>query len=299
MIPLNPQNNKTKIIIIMLRKSFYTLLAIAITGISLQAQSLKTPAPSPLQTIKQAFALSDITIEYSRPSAKGRVIFGNLVPFEKIWRTGANAATKITFGEDVMVEGQKVVAGTYALYTVPNKNSWEVMLYNDLKLGGNTAEYKKENEVVRFTVNTKPVVEKVETFTMNISDLTATAANIEMAWENTKVTFKVVADFDATLMKNIDAALASDTRPYFQAANYYYDNNKDLTKALEWANKAVEQNPKAFWAMQLKAKIEYKMKDYKSAIASAEKVIVVAKEAKNDDFVKQAEDLIAEAKKAK
>jgi tetratricopeptide (TPR) repeat protein len=283
----------------MLRKFFHTFLAIAITGISLQAQTLKTPAPSPLQTIKQAFALSDITVEYSRPSAKGRVVFGNVVPFEKIWRTGANAATKITFGEDVMVEGHKVAAGTYALYTIPNKNSWEIMLYNDLKLGGNTAEYKKENEVLRFTASPKNTAEKIETFTISISDMTATSTNIEMAWENTRVAFKVTADFDATLMKNIDAALATDTRPYYQAASYYYDNNKDLNKALEWANKAVEQNPKAFWAMQLKAKIEYKMKDYKSAIASAEKVIVVAKEAKNDDFVKQAEDLIAEAKKGK
>ncbi len=281
-------------------KSLFTLMTIAVIGItSLQAQTLKTPAPSPTQTIKQAFALSNITIEYSRPSAKGRVVFGNVVPFEKIWRTGANAATKITFGEDVEVEGHKVAAGTYALYTIPNKKSWDIMLYKDLKLGGNTAEYKKEEEALRFTVKPSSLKEKVETFTMNIADLKSNASNIELTWEKTKISFKVTADIDSKIMKNIENAVAADTLAYFQAASYYYENGKDLNKALEWANKAIEKNAKAFWIMQLKAKIEYKLKNYDASIATAEKVIVLAKEAKNDDYVKMAEDLIAEAKKAK
>jgi len=281
-------------------KSLYTLAIVAIMSIcSLQAQTLKTPAPSPLQTIKQAFALSDITVEYSRPSAKGRVIFGNVVPFEKIWRTGANGATKITFGEDVEVEGNKVEAGTYALYSIPNKKSWEVMLYKDLKLGGNTAEYKKENEVLRFTVKPESMKTKVETFTINISDVTSNTSNIELSWEKTKISFKVVADIDTKIMKNIDNAIAADTLAYFQAANYYYENGKDLNKALEWVTKAFDKNPKAFWILQLKAKIEYKLKNYDAAIASAEKVITLAKEAKNDDYVTMAEKLIADAKKAK
>jgi tetratricopeptide (TPR) repeat protein len=192
-----------------------------------------------------------------------------------------------------------VAAGTYALYTIPGKGKWEIMLYKDLKLGGNVAEYKKENEMLRFSVNTKPTAEKVETFTINIADMSAASTNVELLWENTKVSFKVTADFDATIMKNIETALAADSRPYYQAANYYYENNKDLTKALEWANKALEQNPKAFWVMHLKAKIELKMKNYDAAIATSEKVISMAKEAKNDDYVKLGEGVIAEAKKAK
>ncbi len=281
-------------------KKLKTIAAVLlITGGSIitNAQTLKVPAPSPLQTLKQAFALSDITIEYSRPGVKGRVIYGDVVPFGKIWRTGANATTKITFGEDVKVEGNAVAAGTYGIYTVPNKDSWEIMLYKDLTLAGNVAEYKKENELLRFTVKPTALGNKVETFTINVADVSPANANIELVWENTRVAFSVTADIDSKIMKNIETSLAKDSRPYFQAAGYYYDNNKDLKTALEWANKATEMNPKAYYMFMLKAKIEYKMKDNKAATATAEKVIALAKEDKNDDYVKQAEKLIAEAKK--
>lgn len=278
-------------------KSLSLSAAMLTFSLASQAQQLKTPAPSPLQTVKQAFALSDITIEYSRPSAKGRVVYGDVVPFGKIWRTGANNATKITFGEDVAVEGNTVTAGTYALYTIPNKDSWEIMLYKDLTLGGNTADYKKENEVAHFTVKPKTMNEKIETFTMGFSDVTSTTTNIELCWEKTCVMIKVVADIDARVMKSIESSLSADSRPYFQSANYYYENNKDMNKALEYINKAVESNPKAFYMYQLKAKIQVKLGDKKGAVATAqEKVIPSAKEAKNDDYVKQAEKLIAENK---
>jgi hypothetical protein len=274
-----------------------TAALVAMGSSAIQAQQLKTPAPSPLQTVKQAFALSDITIEYSRPSAKNRVVYGDVVPFGKVWRTGANGATKITFGEDVKVEGNAVTAGTYALYTIPNKDSWEIMLYKDLTLGGNVADYKKENEVAHFTVKPKALNDKVETFSIEVADITPTTSNIELNWEKTRVAFSVVADIDAKVMKNIETALANDTRPYFSAANYYYENNKDMNKALEYVNKGIETNPKAFWMFQLKAKIQAKLNDKKGSTASAEQVIVLAKEAKNDDYVKQAEKLIAENKK--
>lgn len=270
--------------------------AFTFAAITASAQQLKVPAPSPSQTIKQAFALSDITVEYSRPGVKGRVVFGDVVPFGKVWRTGANAATQITFGEDVTVEGTAVKAGTYALYTVPNKDTWDIMLYKDLKLGGNVNDYKKEDEVLRFSV--KPITQstKTETFTINIADVTNTTANIELIWDQTKVSFKVQADIDSKIMKNIDASLANDTRPYHQAASYYYDNNKDLQKALEWETKATEANPKAFWMWMQKARIQAKLGDKKGAVESANKVIALAKEAKNDDYVKMAEKLIAENK---
>ena len=147
------------------------MAAFTFTTISLSAQQLKVPAPSPLQTIKQAFALSDISIEYSRPSVKGRVIFGDVVPFGKIWRTGANASTQITFGEDVRIEGTSIAAGTYALYTIPNKDAWEIMLYKDLKLSGNVADYKKENEVLRFSAKSTYQANKTETFTITVADI--------------------------------------------------------------------------------------------------------------------------------
>ncbi len=267
----------------------------ALSSTSLNAQ-LKVPAPSPSGTVKQAVGLSDITIEYSRPGVKNRVIYGDVVPFGKVWRTGANSATKITFGEDVKVEGNAVPAGTYALYTVPNKDSWEVMLYKDLTMGGNVADYKKENELVRFIVKPKALNEKVETFTIDIADVTASSANIELNWEKTRVDINVVSDIDSKIMKNIETNVINDNRPYFQAASYYYDNNKDLAKATEWVDKAIASNPKAFWMVMLKAKIQAKQNDKKGAVASAEKVITLATEAKNDDYVAMAKKLIAENK---
>lgn len=280
-------------------KTICLALVSAISLSAVQAQALKVPAPSPLQTLKQAFALSEIGIEYYRPGAKGRVVFGDVVPFGKIWRTGANGATKITFGEDVKVEGTSVKAGTYALYSIPNKDNWEMMLYSDLKLGGDVASYDKAFEVLRFTVKTKALSDKVETFTINVADITASSANIELSWENTRVAFNVVADIDAAIMASIDKAINKDSKPYYQAASYYYDNNKDMKVALEWINKAVEQNPKAYWVMLLKARIELKNGDSKACIISCDKVILMATEGKNDDYVKMAEKLKEEAKKAK
>ncbi|HSY61723.1 MAG TPA: DUF2911 domain-containing protein [Cytophaga sp.] len=272
-------------------------IALSLSTLVVQAQTLKTPAPSTSQTIKQAFGLGDITLDYSRPSVKGRIIFGDVVPFGKLWRTGANAATKITFSDDVKVEGKDVKAGTYAIYTVPNKDSWEVILYSDLTMAGNTSNYKAENEVLRVVVKPIALTKSVETFTINLSDVTATSTTLEFIWEKTSVPVKITTEIDSKIMKNIESSLAADSRPYFQAASYYYDNNKDLNQALIWVNKAVEQNPKAFWVTMLKARIELKLNDKKAAIASAEKTAALATEAKNDDFVKMANDLIAEAKK--
>lgn len=281
-----------------MKHSIQLLCAFVFAAVSgLSAQTLKVPAPSPLQTLKQAFALSDISIEYSRPSAKGRVVFGDVVAYGKVWRTGANGATKITFGEDVKVRGVKVPAGAYALYTVPGKDSFQVMLYKDLKLGGDVANYNKANEQISFFVKTGKLTEKVETFTINVAAITASSANIELSWENTVVAFEVVADIDAAIMANIDAAINKDARPYYQAASYYYENGKDMNTALTWVTKATEQNPKAYWVMLLKAKIENKLNDTAAAIISANKVIAMATEGKNADYVKMGEDLIKTIRK--
>lgn len=282
-------------------KHTLALLLIMLIGSTIQvnAQALKTPAPSPLQSIDQAFALSNIKIEYSRPSVKGRVIFGDLVPYGKVWRTGANSSTKITFGDDVKIEGVALKAGTYALYTIPNKDSWDILFYKDLTLGGNVGEYKATDEVLRVKGKVSASPMKFETFTINIADVTSTTANIELLWDMTKVSFAVSTEIDEKVMKSIETAMEKDSRPYFQSANYYYENNKDLSKALSWVNTAIEQNPKAFWMTHLKAKIQMKMKDTKGAIESAEKSMTTAKEEGSDDYVKLNEKLIKEAKGGK
>jgi hypothetical protein len=280
-----------------MKKAIISILALAVLGFAdMKAQQLKVPAPSPAQTIKQSFGLGDVTIEYSRPAAKGRTIFGDLVPFGKIWRTGANSATKITFSDDVKFGGKDLKAGTYALYTIPNKDSWDIMLYKDLALGGNVADYKQENEVIR--VQAKPVAlsNKIESFTINMEDVLPASATLVMLWENTLVPVSITTDIDSRVMKNIENTVTNDNRPYFQAASYYYENNKDLKQALTWVNKALETNPKAFYMMLLKSKIEYKLNDKAAGKASAEKTIALATEAKNDDYIAMAKKLMAENK---
>lgn len=274
----------------------FTLIFTTINNLS--AQSLKTPVASPSQTLKQGFSLGEISIEYSRPSAKGRTVFGDLVPFGKVWRTGANAATKVTFTEEVMIENTTVPAGTYALYSIPDKDTWQLMLYKDLTLGGEVNDYKQENELARFKVKATTTANKTETFTITVDDITSTACNISISWENTKVSLPVRMEIDAKVMKNIETAMSpADKRPFYQAANYYYENNKDMKQALEWINKAVEMNPKAYWVYTLKSKIQIKMNDFKGAVETSEKAIQLATEDKDDTYVNTNRKLIEQAKK--
>jgi Protein of unknown function (DUF2911) len=261
-------------------------------SMEISAQGLKTPAPSPTQTIKQDFALSTVEVVYSRPNAKGRVIFGDLVPYGKMWRTGANGATKLTFGEDVKVGGMPVKAGSYALYTIPNKDEWEIVINkgaNNSGLGG----YKAEDDVARFKVKPSTLPFAVETFTIMLSDQTASSMKLWVIWGNTEVGLPIEADIDTKIMKSINEAMNVDSKPYFAAAGYYFDNGKDLTKALEWANKAVEAQPKAYWVAHLKAKIQAKMGDKVGAKATALMSIALAKEGGNPDYVALNEKLIA------
>jgi hypothetical protein len=278
--------------------NFWVILVSLLSLFNVTAQqTLKVPAPSPTQTLKQNFALGEITLEYSRPSIKGRTVFGDLVPYGKIWRTGANASTKITLTDDVKIEGKDVKAGTYAVYSIPNKDSWDITLYSDLTLNGNTSSYKPESEVLRVTVKPTALAAKVETFTIVLADVTSTSLTLELLWDKTRVPVKITSDIDARIVKNIETSLATDSRPYFQAASYYYETDKDLNQALTWVNKAVEQNPKAFWVLMLKARIQLKLKDNTAATASAEQVVTLATEAKNEDYVKMGNELIATAKK--
>lgn len=256
------------------------------------AQGIKTPAPSPTQTLKQDFALSSIEVTYSRPAAKGRKIFGDLVPFGKIWRTGANASTKVTFGEDVKVGGMPVKAGSYAIYSVPTANDWEIIINKGANNSGLTG-YKTEDDVARFKVPSMQLPMMIENFTIILGNLTASSADIQILWENTAVQIPVVADIDTKIMAQISSAMTVDSRPYFQAASYYFDNGKDINKALEWANKAVEAQPTAYWVMHLKAKVQAKAGDKAGAKTTAMKSMEMAKEAKNDDYVVLNQKLIA------
>lgn len=278
-----------------MKKLIYAIAGAFLASFGVSAQGIKTPSPSTTQTIKQEFALSSIELTYSRPNIKGRTIFGDLVPFGKVWRTGANAATKLTFGEDVKVGGIQVKAGTYVLYTIPNKDEWEIVLNKGLENWG-VDGYKTEQDVARFKVKPIALPFTVETFTMQFENVQPAATDLHILWDKTLVSFPVTADIDGKIMSQIDKALNVDSKPYFQAASYYFEAGKDLNKALGWADKAIEQNAKAFWIYHLKAKIQAKLNDKAGAKATALKSIEYAKEAKNDDYVALNEKLIASLK---
>ncbi|MCS6905664.1 MAG: DUF2911 domain-containing protein [Bacteroidia bacterium] len=254
------------------------------------------PQPSPLGSVTQKVGLADISITYSRPSARGRIIFGDLVPYNKLWRTGANASTKLKVSEDVTIEGHKIPAGEYSLLTIPGPNEWTIILNKDLKVTGE-ANYKQHEDLVRFTVKPQKTDRKIETFTIQFADLSSNnSCFIELMWENTLIRFKLETEVDSKVMAEIQNKLINPTSMYYQAARYYYENNKDLKQALEWINKATEKEQQ-YWMMYLKAKIQAANGDYKGALQTAELAKKLAAEAKNEEYVKMNEALITEFKK--
>ena len=267
-----------------------------------QAQ-IATPQASPKSTVSQRVGLTDITIVYSRPGVKARNIFGTVVPFGKRWRTGANATTSIKFSDDVMIEGKKVPAGEYGLYTIPNKTEWLVVLNKYTKLGAEVDGFKDDQDVARFSIKPYKVASKVETFTINFTDLTPATANVALEWEMTGAKFKITADVDTKVMAQIDEKITKAATPapgdLALAAVYYYDNNKDPKQALAWMEKANAAEPTKFWNLNTEAKIRLKMKDYAGATKAAEasKKAALAATPPNGEYVKMNEELIAEAKK--
>ncbi|WP_213086924.1 DUF2911 domain-containing protein [Chitinophaga agrisoli] len=257
------------------------------------AQGLKLPAPSPGATIKQDFALSSVEVNYSRPAVKGRNIMGDLVPYGKVWRTGANGATTITFGEDVKFGGTPVKAGKYGLLTIPAQSEWTVILTKDLNVTS-PAAYKPENDVVRVKASAMSDLPfSVESFMISFDQVLPTSMTMMLIWDKTVVPVEITADIDGKVMNQIDEAMKGDKKPYFAAASYYYENGKDLKKAQEWVDAAVKENPKAFYMVHLKAKILAKAGDKAGAKAAAQQSIELAKEAKNDDYVALNNKLIA------
>ena len=260
-----------------------------------QAQSLKTPAPSPTQTIKQDFGLGSIEVNYSRPSMKGRVIFGDLVPFNKVWRTGANSATTITFSDTTIIAGKKVSPGKYGLLTIPGTTEWTIIISSNTSVTS-PEDYKMEEDIVRVKSAVTSLKDKVETFTINVGNIATANCDFQLSWENTQVNMPVSVELDARIMKDIDRYVIKDNRPYGAAANYYVENGKDLKQALAWYDKAIESNPKAYWNVHAKAKCYAKMGMVKEAIETANKSIAIAKEAKDDNYVSLNEKLIKSLK---
>ena len=276
-------------------KKLIIAVFIAFACLAAEAQ-LKTPAPSPTQTIKQDFGLSTVELSYSRPAMKGRKIFGDLVPYGAVWRTGANSATTVTFGDEVTIGGTKIPAGKYGLLTIPDKNSWTVIISKQTDVTSPSA-YKQEMDVVRIPVSVSKMKSRAESFTMQFANISPTKCDLQISWDKSAVTLPIETDIDGKIMANIDKAMKSEKPPYFQAAMYYMDNGKDLNQALAWFNKAVEAQPDAFWIQHQWANCLAKLGQKSEAKTAALKSKELAAKAKNDDYVKLNDKLLKELAK--
>jgi tetratricopeptide (TPR) repeat protein len=255
---------------------------------------IKTPAPSSTQTIKQDFGISSIELVYSRPGMKGRKIFGDLVPWNKVWRTGANSATRIKFNDDVTIAGQALKAGEYAIFTVPNENEWEIIINKGSANWG--TDYKQEDDIFRVKVKPTKLDQQVETFTMQFGNVKPTSTDLMIRWDKTSVSVPITTEIDKKVMSQINNMLIKDSRPYFQGAMYYMENGKDMNQAVQWFDKAIEQNPNGYWIYHQKANALVKMGKKTEAKTAAQKSMDLAREQKNDDYVKLNEKLISDLK---
>ena len=259
---------------------------------SAQAPSLKVPVLSPLSVIEQEVGLTKVKLSYARPSAKGRKVFGDLVPYNEIWRTGANASTQLTFTEDVKIAGNSLKAGTYALYSIPGPNEWTMIIHTNTKhraLSGNV--YKQEEDAFRFKVKPSRIPNFVETFTIGFTDITASSVNLTLAWENTEVKFPIEVDVDARVAEQIAALSAAPGgmthQNYFLAAEYNFHNGKDLAKADEWIRTAMEKSPKNARYGLLRARILDKAGKRPEALKVIAEANAWAKETNNANYVDQ------------
>lgn len=266
---------------------------------SLNAQ-VKTPAPSPKATVDQVVGLTDVEVVYSRPSAKGRTVFGDLVPFGKVWRAGANANTTISFSEDVTIEGKTLAKGKYALFVNPKAESWDVYFYSKTDNWGTPETWNDADVALKTNAKTMMLNHPVETFTIGIGTLSNDSGSIDISWERTMVSIKFDVPTSKVALASIETTLSGGSateRDYFSSAQYLYQSNGDLNKALTYVNKAVELNKdkdKPFWYLRQKSLIQAKLGDKKGAIETAKLSLAGAEKANNGDYVKMNRDSIAE-----
>jgi hypothetical protein len=271
------------------------VLAMIIANYATEAQ-IKTPLASPKSTLTQVVGLTNVEIVYCRPSAKGRDVFNNLVPFGKLWRTGANENTTIAFSDDVVIDGKTLPKGKYALYTTPRADSWEIIFYTKTDNWGNPETWDETKVALKASVKSEHIDRFIESFTIGINNLDNNFANIELYWENTIVALKFEVPTQKTATASIDKTLAGPTAgDYFSASQYLLQSNGDLTKALVYVNKALDMSSdKPFFYYRLKSLIQAKQGDRKAAIETAKLSLAGAEAEKNQDYVKMNKDSIAE-----
>lgn len=276
------------------------ILTVVVALVTFLAEAqVKTPQASPTAKVDQVVGLANVEIEYSRPGAKGRTVYGDLVPYGKNWRTGANANTTISFDQDIKVNGKELKKGKYALYTTPKADSWDIIFYTATDNWGLPENWDDSKVALKTSVKPETTNKSVESFTISINNLSNEGATLDLAWERTTVSVPFTVPTNEVAMKSIEKALAGPTAAdYFGAAQYFYQSNSDNAKALTWINNAVSMTPEGketpFWYLRLKSLIQAKAGDKKGAIATAKSSMEGAKKAGNADYEKMNKDSIAE-----
>jgi hypothetical protein len=280
-----------------MKKNLLSFFAAALMFFSINTYAQLTPAPSSSQIITQEFGLGKITLTYSRPNVKGRKIFGYTEPYNVVWRTGANSATTIKFTDDVTLEGHKVAAGTYGLFSIPGEGEWTIILSKTSKTWG-AYTYNAADDYLRFTVKSAKLKENVETFTMQFENMFPTTGELHLTWEHTGLTLHMTTDIDARVMARIDSAMQSPKKPYYAAIIYYYNNGKDMSKALAWAEEL--QKDKGFSPMVTrlwKARVQLKMGDKAGAAITATEGIKAAETDKSTEYIRLNTEVLNATKK--
>lgn len=281
-----------------MKRILLCLLAILTTSVGFA--QIKMPAASPTFELKGTVGLAEVKVVYSRPSARGRKVAGELIPYNEVWRTGANASTKISFSTDVLLEGNPVPAGEYALYTEFTEEEATIIISKNLTWWGSVG-YDPKDDLLRFKVPVKHPSSMYETFTISFSDFTMNSANLNMKWEHTKAMFKIESKVDDVVMAQIKEQVIDKTPAnpgvYFQAASYYYDTERDSNLALTWVNKAIEgSEQKQYWVVHLKAKLLARTGKNAEAKVAAQESMKLAAAGGNPDYVRLNEKLIASLK---
>lgn len=274
----------------------YLIVASGFFSFKVEAQELKIPQPSTLQQIQQDLGLGQVTISYSRPNVKGRKIFGGVEPYGIVWRTGANAATKIKLTDSIWIEKHMLAPGEYALFTIPGAKEWTV-IFNKTANQWGAYSYDSTKDVLRFKIKPGKLDKKLETFTIQFANAFSEHCELQLLWENTVVSMQLAIDADARIMANIDQAMKGEKKPYYFAAIYYYNHDKDMNKALEWITEFEKRVPKADNAKYWKARIQLKMGDKAGAIATANEGLKLAIEGSDVEYIRLNKEVLAEAKK--
>ncbi len=281
-------------------KQSILILVLVVSTMSIGLSQVKTPQPSPSVKIEQAFGLSTVTLEYSRPSVKERTVFGDLVPYDKMWRTGANKNTMVTFSDAVSINGTEIEAGTYALFMKPSMNMWDVYFYTDTENWGTPEEWDESKVAAKTSVKPSALSSSVETMHIGLENMTISSADLVLDWDKTSVSIPLTTSTDEMVLSTIEKTMEGPSAgDYYNAARYYRENDKDLTQALSWMNTAIQKRGETFWNVRQLALLQADMGDYKSAITTAKKSLELSKAAEYDSYIKANEESIAEWKKMK